>query len=82
MDKILIEVKPEGLEWGVFINEHCLGTSKASCDADFHAHFLEDLLDPLNPEDVDVEPVIILRNYPQDRERLLQEIEAARKKGK
>jgi hypothetical protein len=79
MERILIEVKPEGLEWGVFMNEHCLGTSKSSCDADFHAHFLENLLDPLNPEDVDTDPVVVLDNHPQDRQRLLQEIEAARK---
>jgi hypothetical protein len=74
MDSILIEVKPEGLEWGVSINGHCLGTSKSSCDADFHANFLISIMGKTRSCNL-----IELNTYPQDRERLQQEIEAARK---
>jgi hypothetical protein len=73
MERILIEVKPDGLDWGVFVNGHCLGTTKSSCDADFHANFL---FSRINGQEWTTTNLDL---YPQDRERLLTEIETARK---
>lgn len=73
-----IEVKPADEGWGVFVNGLCIGVSKHSFDADFHAGYLRTSIQKA----VDNNACIELENYPDDRTRLMVEVEKRKKDGR
>lgn len=45
-----VEVKPLDKGFGLYINDHLLGTTKLECDAMFHKHALEDAQRAITPD--------------------------------
>jgi hypothetical protein len=67
---MIIEVKPyELLKWGVSIDGVVFGVSKSSIDCDFAAWQLQRMFEDEQPE---------VLNYPEDRTRLIAEMEERR----
>ncbi len=71
---MLIEVKPYELKWGVYVDGNVFGVSKSSCDCDFCAWQLQKMFDSEGLPEV--------RNYPEQRQQLMVELEIKRKEAK